>query len=163
MASSLGEWRAKPCLKDRVASLWGAGRDSCVDLAPDEAPIRSMLSKLRAHPVLTTAFVIATVLALFLLTRIVVNFVYWQTHQNEPIRPWMTVRYIDRSWDLTPGTLDAVAGLPEPREGKPLTLREIAEMRDVPVEEVIAQVEAALVELGHDPAAAEGSIGKPVE
>jgi hypothetical protein len=106
-----------------------------------------MLSKLRAHPVLTTAFVIATVLALFLLTRIVVNFVYWQTHQNEPIRPWM----------------DAVAGLPEPREGKPLTLREIAEMRDVPVEEVIAQVEAALVELGHDPAAAEGSIGKPVE
>ena len=122
-----------------------------------------MLAKLRAHPVLTTAFVLVTVLALFLLTRIVVNFVYWQAHQNEPIRAWMTVRYIDRSWDLTPGTLDAVAGLPEPREGKPLTLREIAEMRDVPVEEVIAQVEAALVELGRVPVPDEGQTGKPEE
>ena len=107
-----------------------------------------MIAKLRAHLGLTVAFVGASALALVFLVRIILHFAYWEAHQNEPIRPWMTVGYIDRSWGLERGALDAAAHLPAPREGSPLTLREIAEIRDVPVEEVILQVEAALVDLG---------------
>jgi len=122
-----------------------------------------MISKLRAHPVLTTAFALSAALALFLLVRVVFSLVYWERHQYEPIRPWMTVGYIDRSWGLTPGTLDVTAGLPEPRKGEPLTLTEIAKIENVPVDAVITRVEAALVTLGARSRAAEDAAGTPSE
>ena len=55
----------------------------------------------------------------------------------------MTAGYIGRSWGLDPRALVAEAGLP-PRDGRPLTLDQIAEARGVPVGTVIAEVEAAL-------------------
>lgn len=122
-----------------------------------------MTSKLRAHPILTTAFALSTALALFLLVRAVFSFVCWQSHQNEPIRPWMTVGYIDNSWGLTPDTLDMAAEFPEPRKGQPLTLTEIAQIENVSVEAVISQVEAALVKLGARQDAASQPDQKPSE
>jgi hypothetical protein len=60
----------------------------------------------------------------------------------------MTVGYVGRSWDLNPREIDRLAGLPVPEKGRPLTLAEIAADRGVPVEEIIARVEAAIAELG---------------
>jgi hypothetical protein len=74
--------------------------------------------------------------------------VYWATHQQEPIRSWMTVGYVARSWGLEPRALDTEAGLPIPEvKGRPQTLEEIARDRGVPVTEVIAGLEAAVERL----------------
>lgn len=108
--------------------------------------MRLELNQIRRHPVLTSALALALVLTLFFATRLVVGAVYWQAHQEEPIQSWMTVGYIGHSWDLDPRQIDARAGLPLP-EGRPLTLIEIARMRDVPVADVIATVEAVVQEM----------------
>ncbi|NJM83541.1 MAG: hypothetical protein HC844_14640 [Tabrizicola sp.] len=107
-----------------------------------------MIRLWRARPVLTTAFLLACVATLFFAVRLVVQAVYWQTHQDEPVRPWMTVGYIARSWDLNGREIDALAGLPLPEvKGHPQPLIEIARDRGVPVEEVIADVESAIATL----------------
>jgi hypothetical protein len=111
-------------------------------------PAIPMLTVLRRHPVLATAFVVALLLALALAASIAWRLLYWEAHENEPVAPWMTVGYIGRSWNLSPRAIDEVAGLPPPEvAGRPLTLQEIARRRGVPVAEVIAEVEAALAEL----------------
>lgn len=98
----------------------------------------------RRHPLLVTAFVLASLAALFFAVRMTLSVVYWRLHEEEPIRPWMTVGYIGKSWGLDPRLIDEVAGLPPPAGRHPFTLTEIARRRGVPVEHVIADVEAAI-------------------
>jgi hypothetical protein len=102
----------------------------------------------RARPWLTSAFLLACALTLFFAGRFTVQTIYWASHQEEPIRPWMTVGYVARSWGLEPREIDRVAGLPFPEvKGRPQPLSEIASDQGVPVEEIIARVEAAVTEL----------------
>lgn len=99
----------------------------------------------RARPWLTSAFLLACALTLFFAVRLTVQTIYWANHQDEPIRPWMTVGYIARSWDLDGRKIDALAGLPLPEtKGRPQPLSEIAKDRGVPVAEIIDDVEAAI-------------------
>ena len=98
-----------------------------------------------ARPWLTSAFLLACAVTLFFAGRFVAYSVYWATHQEVPVEPWMTVGYVARSWGLEPRALDAEAGTPMPQvKGHPQTLEEIARDRGVPVDEVIAEVEAAV-------------------
>ena len=107
-----------------------------------------MISLWRKRPLLTTAFLLACAATLFFSGRFVVQAVYWATHQEEPVRPWMTVGYVARSWGLEPMELDLAAGLPLPEvKGRPQPLSEIARDRGVPVEAVIADIEAAIATL----------------
>ncbi len=107
-----------------------------------------MIDLWRARPWLSSAFLLACAVTLFFLLRLVVQTVYWQTHQQVPVQPWMTVGYIARSWDLDPRALDAKAGLPLPEvKGHPQPLIEIARDRGVPVADIIAEVEAAVAAL----------------
>jgi hypothetical protein len=102
----------------------------------------------QARPWLTSAFLLACAVTLFFAGRLVFFTAYWATRREMPVEPWMTVGYVARSWGLDPRTLDAAAGLPEPEvKGHPQPLAEIARDRGVPVAEVIADVEAALLEL----------------
>lgn len=102
----------------------------------------------RARPLLTSAFLLACALTLFFAARFTVYTVYWATHQEEPIRGWMTVGYVARSWGLEPRALDAEAGMPVPEvKGHPQTLEEIARDRGVPVAEIIAEVEVAVARM----------------
>ncbi len=104
-----------------------------------------MISLWRKRPLLTTAFLLACAATLFFSGRFVVQAVYWATHKEEPVRPWMTVGYVARSWGLEPMELDLAAGLPLPEvKGRPQPLSEIARDRGVPVEVVIADIEAAI-------------------
>lgn len=103
-------------------------------------------STFRRHPVLVSAFVLFTLLALLFAGRFGYRVAYWSTHQNQPVAEWMTVGYIAHSWHLDPHDLEMQAGLPPPA-GHPLTLGEIATGRGVPVSEVIAAVEAAIARL----------------
>lgn len=100
----------------------------------------------RRHPYLVSALAIAATLTLFFGVRFVAGAVYWAAHHEEPIRPWMTVGYIGRSWKLNPREIDMEAGLPRP-EGHPLTLNEIARKRNIPVEKVIDEVQQAIARL----------------
>ncbi len=107
-----------------------------------------LLALWRARPVLTSAFLLACAVTAFFAGSFVWHSVYWATHQDEPVRPWMTVGYVARSWDLDGREIDALAGLPLPEvKGHPQSLREIARDRGVPVAEVIAEVEAAVAKL----------------
>ncbi len=108
-----------------------------------------MKSAFRRHPVLVSAFVLFTLLALFFAGRLATRAVYWSTHQNQPVAEWMTVGYIAHSWHLDTRELEAASGLPPPA-GHPLTLGEIAQQRGVPVSQIIAAVEAAIAKLQAD-------------
>ncbi len=101
----------------------------------------------KTHPYLVSSLALASALAFFFAVRFLTGIVYWSAHQEERVQAWMTVGYIGRSWDLNPRLIDDTAGLPKPVAGHPFTLSEIARQRGVPVEEVIAQVEATLAEL----------------
>ena len=102
----------------------------------------------RMRPVVTSAFLVACALTLFFAGSFVFHTIYWATHQNEPVRPWLTVGYVARSWGLDGREIDALAGLPLPEmKGHPQTLKEIATDRGVPVADVIAEVEAAVTTL----------------
>lgn len=101
----------------------------------------------RRHPVLLGAFVLALGLSVFFAGRLVLRTIYWAQHGEMAVQGWMTVGYVGRSWGLDPREIDAIAGLPVPERGQPLTLDQIARDRGVPVAEVIAAVEAAIATL----------------
>ena len=102
----------------------------------------------QTRPWLTSAFLLACGVTLFFAGRLVVYTVYWSTHREMPVEPWMTVGYVARSWGVDPRELDDAAGLPGPEErGRPQPLAEIARDRGVPVAEVIADVQAAITTL----------------
>ncbi len=110
--------------------------------------MRRLFTAWRTRPWLTSAFVLACAVTLFFAGRLVFFTAYWATHQEMPVQPWMTVGYVARSWDLDPRALDAAAGLPLPEvKGRPQPLAEIAQDRGVPVDQVIAEVEAAIARL----------------
>ncbi|WP_128516639.1 hypothetical protein [Tabrizicola thermarum] len=110
--------------------------------------MRRFLALWRARPVLASAFVMACAVTLFFAGRFAVYSVYWATHREVPVEPWMTVGYVARSWGLEPQALGSEAGLPMPQvRGHPQTLEEIARDRGEPVAEVIARVETALTRL----------------
>lgn len=110
--------------------------------------MKRLFTAWRARPWLTSAFVLSCAVTLFFAGRLIFFTAYWATHREMPVEPWMTVGYVARSWGLDPRALDAASGLPEPEvKGRPQPLAEIARDRGVPVAEVIADVEAALLDL----------------
>ncbi|WP_295076174.1 hypothetical protein [Tabrizicola sp.] len=107
--------------------------------------MKRLFAAWRTRPWLTSAFLMACAVTLFFAGRLVFFTAYWATHSEMPVEPWMTVGYVARSWGVEPRQLDAEAGLPLPEvKGHPQPLAEIARDRRVPVETVIAEVEAAL-------------------
>lgn len=101
----------------------------------------------RRHPFVLSAFVLAMALTTFFAVRLGVQAVYWANpaHHNQAIEGWMTAGYIGKSWGVDPVALDTLAGLPLPQEkGRPQPLVEIARDRGVPLDALIAHVEASL-------------------
>jgi hypothetical protein len=106
-----------------------------------------MFRAFRRHPRLTVAFLAASALALAFLVMAATGLAGWRDRPIEGLRPWMTVGYIARAHGLDPREIDTVAGLPQPVDGRPFTLAEIAADRGLPVEEVIEQVHQAIRQL----------------
>ena len=113
-------------------------------------------SAFRRHPVLVSAFVAFTLLALFFAGRFTYQAIYWSTHQNQPVAAWMTVGYIAHSWNLDPRDLDGhgrPAAARRPSFDARRNRRRSAACR---CSEIIAAVEAAIAKLqaekhGHKP------------
>ncbi|MBY6200753.1 hypothetical protein KUV65_05220 [Maritalea mobilis] len=110
------------------------------------------LSYLWAHhrPALV-AFALALAVAIFFLVRLVLHTLYWAdpAHRNQPLEGWMTPGYIARSYQVEGDILRDAIGLAHPEfpTARP-TLNQIAEARGVPLEQVIAEIEAALAATG---------------
>jgi hypothetical protein len=92
---------------------------------------------------------LATFLAALLVTglfgvRTVRRAVYWHNHRDEPIRAWMSVRYVAHSYRVPPHVLYEAVGLPPgPPDRRPL--REIARAQNRPVEVLISELQDAIV------------------
>ena len=63
--------------------------------------------------------------------------------ENEPVRPWMNIRFIAHSHHVSPETLAEAIGV-EPRDRRPL--RFIARQQHRPVEDLIKQIDTALAQ-----------------
>ncbi len=98
----------------------------------------------RAHPVMLVAFVLAAAITLFFLIRTVAFTVYWAdpAHRDQRIEPWMTFRYVANSWDLPPEVMIEALDY-EPRNGRSMTLGELAAARGETVEELTERIKAA--------------------
>ena len=69
--------------------------------------------------------------------------VYWRYHQDEPIRPWMSIGYVAHSYRVPPWVLEQALGLPPQPDRRPL--RQIAREQGRSVDEVIAILQNAII------------------
>ncbi|SNS93441.1 hypothetical protein [Antarctobacter heliothermus] len=97
-------------------------------------------------PWLTGAFVLALVCTLFFAGRFVTGAIYWAdpAHRDVPPASWMTPRYVAHSWRLPPDMVADTLALPRDGTGGRFTLGQLAADRDVPVDTLIAELEAAI-------------------
>jgi len=89
-------------------------------------------------------FIIAVAATGFFAVKTVRRAVYWRNHRDETIRPWMSVRYVSRSYRVPPHVLYKAIGLP-PLAHDRRPLREIAREQNRPVETLIAELQDAIV------------------
>src|SRR5689334_10840114 len=69
--------------------------------------------------------------------------IYWSHHRDEPIRSWMTLRYVAHSYDVSPDTLYEALGIPHPpHDRRPIS--EIAREQKVPVAVVMKTIQRTI-------------------
>ena len=70
--------------------------------------------------------------------------IYWHYHQDEQIRPWMSIGYIAHSYRVPPHVLYKALGLPhKPPDRRPI--RDIAREQNRTTDEVIAVLQDAII------------------
>ena len=89
------------------------------------------------------AFVLVVSFTGLFAVRAVRRAIYWHYHQDEPIRPWMSVGYIAHSYRVPPWVLHQALGIPPKPDRRPI--REIAREQHRSVNEVIAILQDAIV------------------
>lgn len=93
------------------------------------------------------ALLIAAGLTVLFLVRAVFHATIW--YESDPashaVEPWMTPRYIMRSYGLSPADVAGALGIVQ-GESPRMPLAEIAEQQNVPVESLIAAIEALVGE-----------------
>src|SRR5205814_3989557 len=91
------------------------------------------------------AFVLVVGVTGLFAVRTVRRAIYWHYHQDEPIRPWMSIGYIAHSYRVPPWILRQALGLPAKTNGPDRRpIREIAREQNVSVNEVIAILQDAI-------------------
>jgi hypothetical protein len=101
-----------------------------------------------AAPIATVVLALALAAILFFGVRSVV---FWhdrppRAEREQPVASWMTPRYIARSWKVPPKLIAEAIEAPMPPPDGPMSLKQIANLRGVPVEKVIAEAEAVISE-----------------
>lgn len=92
---------------------------------------------------LLAVFLVALVVTGLFTFRAVRRAVYWRNHRDEPIRQWMSVHYIARSYRVPPPVLyEAIKLEPVPHDRRPL--REIAREQNRPVEALVNELQEAI-------------------
>ena len=92
------------------------------------------------------AFVVVVSFTGLFAVRTVRRAIYWHYHQDEPIRPWMSLGYVAHSYGVPPWVLYQALGLPPKPGGRDRRpIREIAREQHRSVDEVIAILQDAIV------------------
>lgn len=101
---------------------------------------------IRQHMILSLAFLIAGLVTLFFLVRFATSTMVWTDPalQNQKIAGWMTPRYVTRSWQVAPEVVSSGLGVEMDGSGRRLTLTEIAAAQGRSVDDLIAELEAAI-------------------
>ncbi len=99
-----------------------------------------------AAPVATVILAAALVVAGFFAVRMTAFWIYWRdpARHEQVIEGWMTPGYIAHSWKVPRDVVFDALDAPKPRPGSPKTLNELAELRGVPVDALIATADAAI-------------------
>lgn len=106
---------------------------------------RLLLRLWREAPFLSAGLALSLVVAVFFAWRLVAGALFWSNpdHQDMPIAPWMTPRFVALSWDVPKDVvIEALHMVPDGQGPQPL--RKMAEARGVPVEALIDDLEAAI-------------------
>ena len=100
---------------------------------------------LRKHRFLFIAFVAALVVTVFFGVRLLVSSLYWPDpdQHDQPVKGWMTPRYVAHSYDLPPGTVREALEL-EDLDGERRTLADITETSSLNLEEIQRRVNDAV-------------------
>jgi len=97
----------------------------------------------RTNRWLTISFLLTLTLALVFTIRAGVFFVYWQHHEDEPVEGWMTIRYVAKSYRVSPKLLHDAIGLPQTGpDHRPLI--KIAREQNQPLDALTAQIIEAI-------------------
>ncbi len=98
-----------------------------------------------SHPLLSTGFALALTLTLYFGTRTVMATLYWSdpAHRDQSLQSWMTPGYIGHSWEIPREVLETAIG-PLPDQKRP-TLEVIAKTQGIPVAELIARIQSAIL------------------
>jgi hypothetical protein len=96
------------------------------------------------------AFLLTVLVTGMFAVRTVRRAVYWHNHRDEPIRAWMNVGYVARSYRVPPPVLYQAIGVdPQPHDRRPL--REIARRQNRSVEAVILDLQNAIEHFRQSP------------
>ena len=106
-----------------------------------------ILTLWRSHRLPFIVFLVALSLTALFLVRTVVFTLHWAdpTHQEQTIEGWMPIRYVARSWDVPPDVLAAALGMTA-GERPGLTVADIADQREMSVEEIAAILQAVIAD-----------------
>lgn len=99
-----------------------------------------------AAPIATTIFALALLASVFFGARSVI---FWYhrppiSEREQPIAAWMTPRYVIHSWDVPREVVFDTIAVPRPLPDGPLSLEQIADLRGIPVDRIINDLEAAI-------------------
>jgi hypothetical protein len=96
------------------------------------------------YKLLFGGFLLAVGVMLFFAVRSIMFAVYWAdpAHREEPIAGWMTPRYVAHSWAVPPTVIREALAIPP--ETYRLTVKDLAEERGVPTEEIVRKIETAI-------------------
>lgn len=110
----------------------------------------------RHHKLASLAFALALGATLFFATRFTLRAIYWSdpAHSLQAPEPWMTPRYIARSWHIDIPQVETLLGIKDAPaivgSGRP-TLERIAHATGRPVSALIAALKAGLPPRGSAP------------
>mgnify|MGYP006921637866 CR=1 FL=1 len=99
-----------------------------------------------AAPIATLVLALALAAAGLFAVRGVAFWVYWSNpaRHEQAIEPWMTPGYIAHSWRVPREVMVKALAMPVPPPNGPINLEDLADMRGVRVETLIAEAEAAI-------------------
>lgn len=100
--------------------------------------------------IIVVAFLLAASIAGLFAVRTVRRALYWNSHRDEVIRPWMSVPYVARSYRVPPHVLYRAIDLtPEPHDRRPL--RNIALEKSRTVDALAAELLKAVTDFRAHP------------
>lgn len=99
----------------------------------------------RLRRLLKAGFGVALVVTLYFAFQLGQTAFHWdQARNRQDLEPWMTPRYVAHTRRVPPEVIGAALGLSPDAPPRRMTLREVAALRGVPVEELMRALDAAI-------------------